>query len=87
MTAKPIRQLLTAKPFKKFTLHFGFESETTINDPKRCRLDEDELLLYVSFPEVQPPEFVRHVLVHASVEIIDLRHVATITVEAEKMPE
>lgn len=89
MTAKPIRQLLNANPFVKFTLHLGFENETTVSDPNRCRLDEEEAILYVSHPEVPPPsQFAKRIRGHpASVEIIDLRHVSIVTVEADAMPE
>jgi hypothetical protein len=90
MTATPIRRLLKAKPFVRFTLTIGFDNEIRIDDPKRCRLDEEELVLYVSYPEVRPPErFAKRLraLEEASVEVIDLRHVTQVSVKAAAMPD
>lgn len=85
MTANPIRRLLKAKPFVRFTLCLdGFETEFVIDDPARCRLDDEELILYVSCPEFRPPKFVRAIPNEpARVEIIDLRHVSRVSANAE----
>ena len=88
MTAIPVRRLLDAKPFVSFTLHLGSVMDVRIDDPKWCRLDDGEMLLYVSCPEVRPPEFVRHAgaVQPATVEIIDLRHVSRVSVRSAAMP-
>ena len=88
MTANPIRRLLDAKPFVSFTLHLGSVMDLQVDDPKWCRLDDAEMLLYVSCPEVRPPAFVRHASAFqpATVEIIDLRHVTRVSVRSEAMP-
>jgi hypothetical protein len=87
MTANPIRRLLKAKPFVSFSLSLGFETEFTIDDPTRCRLDDEEMILYVSYPEVRPPKFVKRVLEPASVMIVDLRHVTHVSVNEAAMPD
>ena len=83
MTAAPIRQLLDAKPFVSFTLHVGFEMQVLIESPESCRLDEEELLLYVRYPESRPPAHMRRddLVEPASVEIVDLRHVSRVSVK------
>ena len=88
MTATPIRQLLKAKPFASFTLSAGFEMQFEIDDPARCKLDDEEMMLHVSCPEFRPPKFAGRLspIERARVEIIDLRHVTHVSVKAEAMP-
>jgi hypothetical protein len=89
MTAKPIKKLLEAMPAVGFTLHFGNDEQFKITDPESCFLDDEDLILYLSIPVSRLPEtFVGRIAMEfpATVEVIDLRLVRRVTVNAERMP-